>query len=386
MARFKGHIKTHYRGVVLLFALLTLFLIGLIVYFSFSKTVITVLPAMRETESTLSWQIGDLGEEVSGSENFLSGKILSKELTDGETFSDLGETSQVPAQARGTVTIVNNYSKTQPLVATTRLLSREGVLFRTQKTVQVAPGQKVDVAVIADQPGATGNIGPSHFTIVALWQGLQDKIYGDSSAAMTGGLKDIAVVTSTDIAEAEATVTDHLFARALQELQLEAATENPDWLVKEDIAVQEVVAVSSDVEPNKEVDLFRSTATVRVQALAFDQEKLWELAGEKLKGQLSSGDELLKIDRSLSNFTISDINSSSQISTIKMNAVGLVVLRLSSPILDRKNFTNKDRQDIRAYLLDFEEISDAQVRFSPFWTFRAPALEDHIEVRIQKSE
>lgn len=90
--------------------------------------------------------------------------------------------------ATGTVTLVNETGAAQPLVATTRLLSEGGVLFRLRDRVTVPAGGTVEAAVYADQPGPSGDIGPSRFTIPGLSPALQASIYARSSSPMTGGV------------------------------------------------------------------------------------------------------------------------------------------------------------------------------------------------------
>ncbi len=55
-------------------------------------------------------------------------------------------------------------------------------------------------------------------------------------------------------------------------------------------------------------------------------------------------------------------------------------------MFDRRNFVNKDRQDILAHLSQFDEVAKAEVHFSPFWVFRAPSLLDHIEIKLLEPE
>jgi hypothetical protein len=113
-------------------------------------------------------------------------------------------TTEISNRAQGTVRIENHWNQVQPLAATTRLRSAGGVLFRTTRRVDVPAGASADVEVQADQPGETGNIGPDRFTIVALWAGLQEKIFGTSITPMTGGGGTAAVVTESDLTQAEA--------------------------------------------------------------------------------------------------------------------------------------------------------------------------------------
>lgn len=125
--------------------------------------------------------------------------------------------------ARGTVRIESHWSEVQPLAATTRLLSEGGVLFRTTRRVDVPPGGVAEVEVTADQPGESGNIGPGRFTIVALWPGLQEKIFGTSTVGTAGGGGTAAAVAEPDLAKAEGAAR----AKALDSAAAELAKDAP---------------------------------------------------------------------------------------------------------------------------------------------------------------
>ncbi len=104
--------------------------------------------------------------------------------------SSLSFTSDCAIQkARGFVTIYNFHNKPQSLIATTRLTSQSGLIFRIDENIVVpsvksvngedVPGE-IKVSMTADKIGLEYKIEPDKFSIPGLWEGLQDKIYGVS--------------------------------------------------------------------------------------------------------------------------------------------------------------------------------------------------------------
>ncbi|MBU2235711.1 hypothetical protein KKA01_01485, partial [Patescibacteria group bacterium] len=73
-----------------------------------------------------------------------------------------------------------------------------------------------------------------------------------------------------------------------------------------------------------------------------------------------------------------------QSAVLKVTLNGTTYVKLTSPIFKRDNLTNRDKQEIKTYFLDFSEIQNVDVKFSPFWVFRSPSLKDHIEIVIAK--
>ncbi len=200
----RSRIEKYYQYVVIVFIVLTLIIVGLIVYFSFSKTIVSITPLSKDLASIFRVSIIPDNTETEYTLDTIYGEIISLDLESSQTFNYLTDQTEVPAKATGTVIIYNNYSQSQPLVEQTRLLSESGVLFRTTKTITVPAGGQAEVNVQADEAGATGNLLPTNFTIVALWPGLQDKIYAESNEAMTGGLKTATTLTAENYTQAEA--------------------------------------------------------------------------------------------------------------------------------------------------------------------------------------
>ncbi len=201
-----------YKKIGVSFIVLTLILVIAVIYFSFSEATINIKSAHEKISVEFMAQV--MPKEAlagySGTTEAVSGGIYSATVRGRQTFQVSGGKAG-EAQATGEITIINNYSKAQPLVATTRFLTPNGILFRLSKRVDVPAGGRVKAEVYADQPGKQGEIGPTRFTIPGLWPGLQDKIYAESSEPMIGGVKEIKSVTQEDIDKGVKELTDYLY-------------------------------------------------------------------------------------------------------------------------------------------------------------------------------
>ena len=379
----KAKIEKYYSKVATAFIILAAAAVVIIIYFSLSQTTILVTLDPQTVKSTAVINIVPAGTEVL-TENSLEGKVIEKTISGTKTYKDLATLRTAEAKASGTVTIYNQNSSAQPLVATTRLLSEEGVLFRTKGTVAVPAGGQVEVAVEADQEGEQGNIGPSHFTVVALWKGMQDKVYGESSQSMTGGLKDVMIATLENINTAKEQLATELKEQALQELSREIAKDNPDEKIIPDAVTYQILSEEADVEPNAEVNQFTVESKLKIITTIFDEDKLFELMSQKLTNSLSADKELAMANKESLEYSVKSYDLEQQTAQLEITLSGSTYLKLSSSIFNRDNLTNKDKQDIRTYFNDFSEIQNVEVKFSPFWVFRSPALKDHIEIKIQK--
>ncbi|MBI4458007.1 pilus assembly protein PilM [Candidatus Uhrbacteria bacterium] len=145
----------------------------------------------------------------------LPSRTVNLQLTGSGAVTATGTRASGAAKASGTVIIENATARSFSFTATTRLLSKEGVLFRLDQAAAIPANGKVSAEATADQPGAAGDIGPTTFILPGLSADLQTKITARSEASMSGGSGTVAFVQAEDIAEAKAALVETLQAQAL---------------------------------------------------------------------------------------------------------------------------------------------------------------------------
>ncbi|MCW1930606.1 MAG: baseplate J/gp47 family protein [Candidatus Kerfeldbacteria bacterium] len=371
-----SRIEQHYTKIVSIFVLLSVLLIACILYFSFTKTTITITSNVRTVEGSF---------EIALSE--IAGKVYFVDATGSATGQDFNSTTQRPSKATGTVTIHNEYSQAQRLIATTRLLSTEGILFRTQESITVPAGSTIDVPVIADQEGASGNISASRFEIVALWDGLKDKIYGTSAESMTGGLISTSTIAQTDVdavtteaktqfdAEAQAHFTDELSSR----------TDLPTNVAYSSITPVLPLTITPSAEVGSTANDLTVTVAGSAAIAAYDSTLLVSTLSEKISNSIPEGYELaqsLNTDDIATTVTLHATDGSD--AEVHVAIPYSITLSESNEKLASKHLVNMTESKVKFYLLAIPDVSTVSVQFSPFWLKVTPSLEDHIQVKIAK--
>jgi len=376
----KAKTEKSYQKIVIGFIAVTIIVVGLIVYFSFSRTVISITPNQEEISTDFIVSVKEsFTEQDLEKPNILLGTFLQSEKEGSLVYQDVQAGAEIEDFASGTITVINNYSSNQPLIETTRFLTEDGLLFRSTETVNIPAGGQVEVPVIADEKGPKYDIGPSSFTIPGLWEGLQDDIYGESTEAMTGGIKTAKAVTTANIKEAKEKLATDLFTQAMAELQQQVPANES---ISESATYTETVYQEIGAEVGEEVDSFSVASKIRATALAFNQDSLLTLALTNLKNKIPSDKGLYDYGIDNLQYSVDTLDYTNRTATLKVHFAGSVQIKMSSSIFDRSNVVNKDRQQIQAYFANFDEIKSVEIRFSPFWVFKAPALEDHIEIRL----
>lgn len=371
----KGKISKKYNKIVWGFIALSVLIVLFVGYFAFAHTSIMIYPARMEETASFQVTLSDL-----------EGEISETEVSGTETYSDFEDTTTVESEGRagGTVTIVNESSADQPLVATTRLLSEEGVLFRTQESVVVPRGGTVEAEVLADEPGAKGDIGPSRFEIVALNQAKKEYIYAESDRAMTGGTSKIGVVSEKDITEASERLSQRLSGEAVEKLKEEA--EHPEN-IRENTVEKRILESEVSHEPGEEAACLEVYEKLKVSNISFDEDALLTVAARKLEENMDMGNDLVS-EPTLDDieYAVISIDENGDNAVIKIIVRGARRINENNAILEKAEITNKTKSSIRKYFNNFDEIDRVEVDFSPFWVQTSPLMDSQIEFEIRSDD
>ncbi|MBU0648878.1 baseplate J/gp47 family protein [Patescibacteria group bacterium] len=363
-----------YRRIAISFLILTVFLLALVAYLSFSKATIKIFPKIQETATQFNVNI----VEAPTSSGQVEGRVFERIFEKTQQFEASGGEKTVQAKAGGEVRIINNYSKDQPLVATTRLLSEQGVLFRVDESVVAPAGSEVTVMVHADEAGSAGDIGPTRFTVPGLWAGLQDQIYAVSDAAMSGGEKTVSVISDDDLDTAESQLSQAILEQAKQVIMNEVVDPRLDGYTFSSEMMEKV----SDAMPGQEVDSFNVKIKLKVSAVFFSSVQMDEIIRAKLEEALDQDCSLGQIAESeiiyvINNYDVANIAASL---TVKAKADG--VIKETSSLLDKGKIAGMSPAAASAYFLSLGSVENVEITTSPFWIKVIPRLEDHIEYEI----
>jgi hypothetical protein len=364
-----------YKRIAFTFIGLTLVLLGVVLAATFSRAVVTITakPVAVRAEIKVAVDASTATAET------VPGLIVATDVSGETTGLPASTGAVVNGKATGTVLLVNKRATSQTLVATTRLLSPDNVLFRLKKTVVIpGNGELNDVKVYADQVGAASEIGPSTFSIPGLPANLQKLVYAFSEKPMTGGITNVSAVSQTDIDKAVSDLTNELVTKATADLASQAAGKNftgSAIFVNED-------ARSVSAKVGDTVDSFDVLLKLTVTGVYYDKEKLQNLGLAALLANVPSDMELGTNDVNTAEVTVQNASATTGTATLDAVFSGQAVITPSSPVLDKSRLIGLDAATIKAYLQSFDSVADVQVAFSPFWVSHAPSA-NHITINIK---
>lgn len=266
--------------------------------------------------------VGTKAPATEGAKPFLLTRAIESDGKTSGTFPATGEASSKTDFAVGRATIINTTGRGYTFVATTRLLSKEGVLFRMVKTTSIPANGSVEVDVKADQPGAEGDIGPTTFTIPGLPVDQQKLITAKSDAAMTGG-SGIGVkgVSQTDIDAAKTELSKRLRDEALDNFEVMLLA--GERLNGDMVTSRELAATAPKVGTAGET--FPVSLSLRFTALLMPEKDVTPLLETAMVGVLPAGVSAVDYSLGSVSYTVQAYDT----------AAGVAEVRIDAPIIRR---------------------------------------------------
>ena len=364
-----------YRRIAVGFVVIVAFALMSVLYLATMQAVVHVdaVETVIESEYIIS------AVEVATSETDVPAEIFNGTLGKTVEVAPTGDGSvEIDAVATGQLSIHNNMTFAQPLVATTRFLSADGVLFRLSNQVNVPAGGTVDAEVYADVEGASGNIAATHFTIPGLSAAKQELVYADSAEVFVGGTFTRAVVSEAEMNTAADTLSGELLQDAMSMFREEATAGYDGELF--DVNIQEK---SFSIEPNTEADGYEVTMTIEIGAVFYNTEVLENLVVRKLYEGLGQGQEF--VDTGLGDLEISIESYSDEDgeASLLTSLKGRAITSRASDALSVERFVGLSGDEVSSLLVGEGVAENVWVEFFPFWVNSIPQLKDHIYIEIE---
>ena len=368
-----------YRKIAIFFLIATVILLSFISYFLFASVTITIIPDQERINNNMIIDIYDKDNEDIIDGDKIAGVVKKTSMDLTESYEATGE-DVIGEEVAGEVTIYNYYTKNQPLVATTRLMSPEGKVYRIEETVNVPAGGEVVVRVYADEPSINMEIGSTKFTIPGLWAGIQDKIYGESKSKIEYSQKVDKFVTQADIDNAIRDLKQQLVQKAKAEINKKYKDYSQVIYSIDD----NTVFTEIEAERGDEIDEFDATITANIVAVAFDDTAAANLAEKKFISTLSAEKELNEFNRSNIIYTLDTFDYKEGTASINATFEGKVSLDSKSDVINKDDILGLNKDQLDAYLLGKEDISGYDIKFFPSFIKRVPDIPDKIIIKTKR--
>jgi hypothetical protein len=371
-----------YRKISIFFIFLTLALLAAVFYFFLISLTVEVTPKTERISDLLNIVVTNSSSSqtsvnLSNAAN-VSGSVEQIPVKEQKIYEATGA-NILGQEISGKVSIINNYSQDKTLVATTRLLSPDGKLFRIKDKVTIPAGGSAEVAIYTDEPSPEMAIGPTTFTIPGLWAGLQDKIFAKSTAAFVYQSNVQKFVKDIDIEKAAQDLKETLIKKVNDQF-----TNNYRGYDKVIVQInKDSFTASSSVKANQKIDSFKLSLSAVVDVVAFQTADVKKLAEARLISMTPPGEKFssLNQDELQYNLTSSDFKNGKV--NFEVPIVGTKTLTNVDNTVDKTKLVGLTGAQINQYLMSLNKFSDVKLTFTPPFINKAPSLVDRIKIIVK---
>ena len=363
-----------YRTIAVTFLIVTLILLGVIIFFTAKKATIVIVAKTDSKNVNLDINVG----AQKNGDLSITGLVTSTNFSFSQKYSPTGNKT-TDGIAEGEVTLVNETTAPQTLVKTTRLLAPSGVLFRLSDRVTVPAKGEVVAQVYADQPGAGGNISPSKFTIPGLNEDKQKVIYATSAAAMTGGTRTIGVLSAEDLKSAKSDYANKV-KNAVEESLEDAGSFGQKLIFVPD---NNVVA---NKQIGEEISEFTLSGSSTVAIVYYNNEELKNILAREVSNKVDPNTEKVLSMTKEPQVTMASYDLEKQKAVLSVYQDVLVTLDVNGEKLSANNFFGKKKDEIERYVYGLGHVVGVDVKFSPSWMRSAPSTADKVQVTVKNVE
>lgn len=159
-------------------------------FYFFSSAKIIVYPKTNFESTEFDLKIGGTATSTTSTQEMIQGKVF-RIFKQGEQKGFPQGEAGGSEKIIGKIIIFNNSNSDLTLSKKTRLLSKEGILFRMiDRAVIPVKGQK-EVDVESDKEGEGSGLEPTSFILPGLEQGSEKNVWGESKSKMSSGKKKV---------------------------------------------------------------------------------------------------------------------------------------------------------------------------------------------------
>jgi len=360
-----------YKIVALTFLFITILLSGVVMFMSSKRASIVIETKSATIDITDSVLVGDTDSFGS-----IKGVVETVEVELEQSFTPTESEKQISV-ATGFVTLYNNSGSAQPLIATTRLLTADGVLFRLKDKVVAPANGTVEAEVYADVEGESGNIGPSEFTIPGLNEAKQKEIYATSVKKMEGGIRNVGILGKSDMKKAQEAVLLVLEQEGTKQLQAKNSSLRGVFKLIDS-------EVNSNAEVGDEVSEFILTGKAKVLGVFYKAEDLQSLAEKSLARKAIDDAETVQLSNEEITVMVEDYNLTKGTATLQLFYSGISKLNPESKQLEKGMFFGKSKDEVRRYLLKLDHVRSVDIKLTPAWIRTVPHVGEHIEIIVKE--
>lgn len=367
-----------YKRIAVGFSVLVFIILLVVLYFALVKATISIALNEQVINDQVVIAVYDRPQDFSLPAKSVRGLVKTVAVEQSKLYQVSGH-DVIGEEVVGQITLYNKYNKSQPLVASTRLLSASGKLYRLKNSVTVPAGGQVVADVYADQAKPEMAVGAELFTIPGLWEGLQDKIYGQSlEGAIKYQQKLRRIIAQDDIDKALADLKQVLKDKVKADFDNTYNDYDYKFYNLDELNLK--FAVSGKV--GEEKDQLPVSMSGTVEVIAFNSDQAQDLAKLSSAAKLPAGQDLLNLDTSNLKYELTKFDPNMVMAEVNMTYDVKARANNKNEIVDKNKIIGLSEDQLKQYLSNIKDIRTYNIEFYPAFIKQVPRLTDRIEVKV----
>lgn len=320
--------------------------------------------------------------------SIVPGTFIESSADKEEKFSTTGKKT-IGDKAHGTITIENHLDTNGHAFSAGTKLSSSSKTFLTKQAVTVpgagvsggniVPGS-IKVEIEAENPGADYNVKAGRFTILGLSANQQDKLYGTSTDAMTGGMsKEVQVVSADDYNNAKNKIITELSVA----VDTDFAKKIKDQKVLDKAILKPDPNITSSANIDQEAADFTMKVTYKEQTMVFDYGQVKDFLTQILQ-TTAPADKMIGIpDEDSMGLAVDKTDYDKGNLNLTANVAAKISPKIDTEKL-KSAITGKSESDAVNYLQSQAGVKKAEINLWPvIWFKKLPVLESHVKITVQ---
>jgi hypothetical protein len=407
-------------GVALLvFGLVvSLSLLAFIFYFAVSKTFVYITPELAVKTTSRNVIFTEKREDtIFDTTNVVLVRLMEYEASMEQGFNVSTYDTGSVKSAHGKVDFFNELSIEQSFRPNTRLVTEDGLIFRTTEWIKIPPTKtlsgttivgQVEAILFADTydskgdiTGVRGNISEGTVLSAPGLKFNRDKIYAKTKENFREGQDPtVKILTAAELAKFQSILTEKLRMKSVEGLKNRIRDTNAEAGMNYDILPidnniqysEPVVSGGSGVVAGIRKSEITLSGTAKARAYVYDKSAAVAYLAGVLRENLLYGTEKLHAVNEDS-LRVTNVLFKSASGPFSMKATTELDATISYNFEDPTNqltrrlknlIVNTTEKEATSILLNDSNIASVKLRFSPFWLTRVSTNPDSIEFIIEK--
>jgi hypothetical protein len=376
------------RKPLIIIASIFIVLVLVTAYFTVPQATATMVLKTEDLSTKENMTIKKDAEGTDQENLVVPGREITSSQELSKTFESSG-TKNIGTKASGEITFYNSWDTQPQTISAGAVLTAQNKKFVVDNDVTI-PGATTQLVggeikvnpgsikgnITAQSPGDDYNIGASTFTVDSFASDKKSKVYGQSSAALSGGTtKEIKIVSDGDIASAKSSISQEATSTAIADMNQQAGDNK---IVISTVKTEEV-SFETSKNANDEADNFSAKIVIKSTGIAFSENDTRNLIIEKNSKEVGEDQMLINPEGATLTWNVASYDENTGEIKLDVGFNGKVGKKIDENEI-RNKISNKKYGTAKDILEHTDGVESVDLNVTPTILSRVPLIKSRIKI------